>query len=76
MNMKITVKLFASFRDNRFKISEQEQSDGTDCRKIMLDLGITEKEMGIVLINGRHVSLDQVLIDGDTLAMFPLVGGG
>ena len=74
--MKITVKLFASFRDNRFKISEQEQPEGTDCRKIMLDLGLTEEEMGIVLINSRHVSLDQVLKDGDTLAMFPLVGGG
>ena len=74
--MKITVKLFASFRDNRFKIAEQERSEGTDCRKIMLDLGLTEEEMGIVLINSRHVSLDQVLQDGDTLAMFPLVGGG
>jgi molybdopterin converting factor small subunit len=74
--MKITVKLFASFRDNRFKIAEQEHPEGTDCRKIMLDLGLTEEEMGIVLINSRHVTLDQVLHDGDTLAMFPLVGGG
>ena len=74
--MKITVKLFASFRDNRFKIVEQERPEGTDCRRIMLDLGLTEEEMGIVLINSRHVSLDQVLNDGDTLAMFPLVGGG
>jgi len=74
--MKITVKLFASFRDNRFKIAEQERPEGTDCRKVMLDLGITEEEMGIVLINSRHVTLDQVLKEGDTLAMFPLVGGG
>jgi sulfur-carrier protein len=74
--MTITVKLFASLRDNRFKISAREQSDGTDCRKIMRDLGIPEEEVGIVLINGRHFSLDQVLNDGDTLAVFPLVGGG
>jgi molybdopterin converting factor small subunit len=74
--MKNTVKLFASFRDNRFKIVEQERPEGTDCRRIMLDLGLTEEEVGIVLINSRHVSLDQVLHDGDTLAMFPLVGGG
>lgn len=73
--MTITIKLFDSFRDNRFKISAQEHPEGTDCRKIMLDLGITEDEMGTVLINGRHVSLDQVLIDGDTLSMFPLIGG-
>jgi sulfur-carrier protein len=76
MIMTITVKLFASFRDNRFKISAKEQSDGTDCHKIVRDLGITEEEVGIVLINGRHFSMDQVLMDGDTLAIFPLVGGG
>ena len=57
-------------------VVEQERPEGTDCRRIMLDLGLTEEEVGIVLINSRHVSLDQVLHDGDTLAMFPLVGGG
>ena len=74
--MKNTVKLFASFRDNRFKIADMEHPDGTNCRRIMRELGLTEEEIGIVLINSRHVSLDQVLHDGDTLAMFPLVGGG
>jgi sulfur-carrier protein len=74
--MKITVRLYASFRDNRFKIAEQEHPEGTDCRKIMLDLGLTEEELGIVLVNSRHVPLDQVLHDGDNLALFPLVGGG
>ncbi|UFS72612.1 MoaD/ThiS family protein [Geomonas sp. RF6] len=74
--MKITVKLFASFRDNRFKVEEREYPEGTVPRTIMEELGITEEEMGIVLINGRHVSLDDPLQEGHTLAMFPLVGGG
>lgn len=74
--MKITVKLFASFRDNRFKVEQREYPEGTLCRNVMDELGLTEEEMGIVLINGRHASVDAQLKDGDTLSMFPLVGGG
>ncbi|MHB8058278.1 MAG: MoaD/ThiS family protein [Desulfuromonadaceae bacterium] len=32
--------------------------------------------MGIILVNGRHVTLDYVLHDSETLSLFPLVGGG
>jgi len=27
-------------------------------------------------LNGRNVSMDRVPADGDTLSLFPLVGGG
>jgi len=74
--MKIVVKLFASFRNGRFKIDEQEHPARTDCRKIMLNLGLTEEEIGVVMVNGCHASLDQTLQDEDTLAFFPLIGGG
>lgn len=74
--MNITVKLFATFRNGRFKIDEQEWPEGSDCRRLVASLGLTEEEIGIVLINGRHVPLEQVLYQGDTLSLFPLVGGG
>jgi len=74
--MRITLKLFATFRNGRFKQEERELPEGTDCRKVVLDLGLTEEEIGIILINGRHGSLDQQLAAGDTLSLFPLVGGG
>ena len=74
--MKVTVKLFATFRNGRFKIEQQEWPEGTDCRSVVASLGLTEEEIGIVLINGRHVSLEQFLAPGDTLSLFPLVGGG
>jgi molybdopterin converting factor small subunit len=74
--VNITVKLFATFRNGRFKIDHQEWPEGTDCRRIVASLGLTEEEIGIVLINGRHVSLEQLLAQGDSLSLFPLVGGG
>jgi sulfur-carrier protein len=74
--MQITVKLFATFRNGRFKVAGQEHPAGTDCRRVMLSLGLTEEEIGVVMINGRHATLDQLLHEGDTLSLFPLVGGG
>ena len=74
--MKITVKLFATFRNGRFKLAEQEHPVGTNCRTIILGLGLTEAEIGVVMVNGRHATLDHVLHEGDTLSLFPLVGGG
>jgi len=74
--MHVTVKLFATFRNGRFKIAEQELPEGTDCRTVVLSLGLTEEEIGIIMINGRHGELEQKLSDNDTLSLFPLVGGG
>ena len=74
--MQITLKLFATFRNGRFKVEEREIPEGTDCRSIVLGLGLTEEEIGIILINGRHGELDQKLSHKDTLSLFPLVGGG
>lgn len=74
--MQITVKLFATFRLGRFAIEEREYPEGTRVRDIVEELALSEQELGILLINSRHVELDRVLTEGDTLAIFPLVGGG
>ncbi len=74
--MLVTVKLFATFRNGRFNVARQELPAGSDCRTIVVDLGLTEVEIGVVLVNGRHATLDHVLHDSDTLALFPLIGGG
>jgi sulfur-carrier protein len=75
-SMTITVKLFASFRNSRFKEEIQVFPEGADCRSVLLSLGLKEEEIGVVMVNGRHVPLDQQLQQGDTLALFPLIGGG
>ena len=74
--MKITLKLFATFRVGRFKAQERDYPEGTNCRRVVADVGLNEEELGVVLVNGRHAPLEQRLREGDTLSLFPLVGGG
>ena len=74
--MKITVKLFASFRTGRFKQEQRDYPDGATCGQIAADVGVREEELGIVLVNGRRTPLEKALHDGDSLSLFPLLGGG
>lgn len=74
--MKITVKLFATFQIGRFLIEQREYPSGTLVGNIVDELQIPVESLGIVMVNHRHVKLDRELVDGETLAIFPLVGGG
>lgn len=74
--MNITVKLFASFRTDRFDIEVKNYPDGTTVADVSDSLSLPQSELGIMMVNSRHVKLDRVLVDGDTLALFPLLGGG
>lgn len=74
--MQVTVKLFANFRVNRFKQVIREYNSAITVGGVVEELSIPDKEVGIIFINGRNATMDQVLNDGDTLSLFPLVGGG
>lgn len=74
--MQITVKLFATFRLDRFDIQARQYPSGTTVNDVVDELGLPHEKLGILMINSRHVELEQALQDGDTLAIFPLVGGG
>ena len=74
--MQVTIKLFANFRNNRFIIEVQTIAPGSTVGAIVSELALTEEEVGVILINGRHSNLDQPLTEGDILSLFPLVGGG
>jgi len=74
--MLITVKLFATFRDGRFKIETRAYPEGARVSDVLASLDIAESEVGTLFIRSRHVEPDRELADGDTLAIFPLVGGG
>jgi molybdopterin converting factor small subunit len=74
--MKISVKLFAYYRTGRFSAATKEYPPNTCVRDVLRHLQIPEKDLGIVLINGRFVELEQTLKEGDELSLFPMVGGG
>ena len=74
--MKVTIKLFASFRTGRFEIQELEVPEGFTVADVADSLNLPQSELGIMMINSRHVKLDRVLLECDTLALFPLLGGG
>ncbi len=74
--ISITVKLFAFFRDNRFIKQEQEFPAQTTVRDIIRFQGIDPEEVGVTMINSRQCTLDRIPVQGDQLAIFPVIGGG
>jgi len=74
--MRVTVKLFASLRKNRFVAEEREYPANCLVGDVVNDLKIREGEIGIILINGLAADLSTPLREGDVLSLFPLVGGG
>ena len=74
--MHITVKLFASFRTGRFSEQVRPCSEGCMAGQLVAELGIAEAEVGVLLVNGCHVIAAQPLAGGDTLSIFPRIGGG
>jgi len=75
-SVKIRIKLAGVFRINRFKEEERCYPFGITVREVVEDLRLPEHLLGIVVINDVHAGTEDVLRDGDTLALFPLLGGG
>ncbi|BDG05558.1 MoaD/ThiS family protein [Anaeromyxobacter oryzae] len=74
--MALTIKLFATFQRGRFDVAAREYPSGTTLGAIVDDLGIAREEIGVMLVGGRHAELAQAPGPGDTVAIFPLLGGG
>jgi molybdopterin synthase sulfur carrier subunit len=74
--IQVTVKLFAGFRRERFTSRVLDCAPGVSAGRIADDLEIPVGELGIVLVNGRHAETDRPLQDGETLSLFPQIGGG
>ena len=72
----MTIKLFASFQMGRFAVETREYPPATTVEEIVTDLHIPKREIGVLLVNGRHVSFDHRPGGGDVLAIFPVIGGG
>ena len=74
--MKILVKVFANLRDGREKEQIMEFPEGSTPKDVAKSLAIPFSDIAIIMVNGRRVEGDVALLENDTLALFPPVGGG
>ena len=74
--MQLNVKLFATLRDGRFKEEMTEIKDKGQVIDVIEKYNLPIEEVHICLVNGRDVDKEHVLQNGDTVSLFPPVGGG
>jgi molybdopterin converting factor small subunit len=74
--MEITIKLFAVLRKGRFDEQVREYPGGTTVEKIIDELQIPADQAALIFVNSKHAKASHRLSHGDTVALFPLVGGG
>jgi molybdopterin synthase sulfur carrier subunit len=77
----VHVKLFATLRELRpgLGIGEAfpvELPAGASVGSLIQQLGLPEKEVKLIFVNGIVRDLDHALADRDELGIFPPVGGG
>jgi len=74
--MTVTIQLVGVFRSGRFNDAVREYPAATRVREVVDELGIPAPLLGIVLINGIHAGIEDILSDGDTLCLLPFIDGG
>ena len=74
--MEVTVKLFATLRKDRFRQDQMTLSDNAAISDLLEELKIPLDHIGILLLDGSTVSPDSKISDGQTISIFPAVGGG
>jgi len=75
----ITVKSYASMRTYLAGLppsGDLEMPEGSRVADVFRKLKVPPDQEKIILINGRHRSLDDILSPGDTLMFFPTLEGG
>jgi sulfur-carrier protein len=75
--MHVFVKLFAQYREGRFKAEQREYPEGITAQTLIDTLDLESvSPLGVLMANGKHVDVSYVLQEGDEIALFPKVGGG
>lgn len=74
--MQVNVKLFATLREGRFKTEKAELEDNSSVLDVIEKFDLPLEEVAICYVNGRDADNEHVLKDGDTVSLFPPVGGG
>ncbi len=72
----IEVRLFATFREDRFKERRMDFPEEGLCEDLLGQLDIGVDEAGILLVNGDSATPETKLHAGDVVSIFPAIGGG
>ena len=76
MSTMIEVRVFATLRQGRDKVTMLSPEGITCAGDILALMGIPTEEVSILLVNGFHQKPETPVKDGDIVALFPPVGGG
>ena len=78
--MKVQLKLFATLRqyitENDRGICTLEVKEQSSVSDVLEQLGVPTEIPKIILINGMQKQIDDRLLDGDSLSVFPPIAGG
>lgn len=75
--MEVNFRLFASLRKYcKESNNKVNVPDGITVRQLLQNQGVPLEEAPIILVNGIRTEADNSLKDGDTVSVFPLIGGG
>jgi len=76
IDLKVEVRLFATFREGREKKYFLDMPEGSRVIDLLDMLKIPAEEVSILLLNGRDGDAMRILDESDVVAVFPPVGGG
>ena len=74
--MEIELKCFATLRAYCQPKANVQIAEATNVRDLLSELQVPLEEVKLIFINGRRKELDTVLKQGDSIGIFPPVGGG
>jgi len=74
--MNIEVRLFATLRQGRCPRQSIELPVGSRLADALARLNIGRHEVAIRLRNGQVAEWETALEEGDTISLFPAIGGG
>ena len=76
--MKVNVKLMSIFAkySKEDDDGKTEIKDGATVLDIVKELGLPEKQVRLIAVNGRQSDINTVLSEDDTVFIFPPAAGG
>lgn len=71
--MKISIRAYANLGPINDEIDIKR---GLSVRKLLDKMDLPQKKIFIVLVNGIKSDLNSILKEGDSVSIFPFIGGG